>query len=303
MVAQIEPFTLARSPTREAPDHAPLERASERLAEQLAQVLHAVAGAPVSATYAGAEQLTLAEWQARDVTLASLLLYRLIPLKGFFIMMIEGQLISQISDLWFGGKATAAATKAPGAFRNAERLIIDRVATKLGPALAHVFAGEQKPDAQLNATETVIARLPLAEIDTKLLRLKIAVSVDQAKPLSADLFLTAAAVRSALETLDSPKARAAAGPADPLWSEALARNLDAVHLPLRSVYATTNITMPQLFALSVGDFLPLNARAQLPLYIGPRKFAAVTLGEKDGAAAVRIEQFSDHPVLLEPPHG
>jgi flagellar motor switch protein FliM len=81
-----------------------------------------------------------------------------------------------------------------------------------------------------------------------------------------------------------------AGPADADWRERLARAVENVRLPVRSVLARPELSVSQLMQLKVGDIIPITLAAKAPLIVANRKLAHGSIGEREGRAALLIEQ-------------
>ena len=79
---------------------------------------------------------------------------------------------------------------------------------------------------------------------------------------------------------------------DPIWQARLARRLEEVRLPVKTVLARPNLKMSELMALKPGDVIPIQIARNLPLIVGDRVFAHGTVGEQDGVAAFMIEKLA-----------
>lgn len=88
-------------------------------------------------------------------------------------------------------------------------------------------------------------------------------------------------------------AQAAAAPpsrhADNGWLVALHRSLGQVMLPVRSVLARPEVNLGRVLALKVGDVIPLKMPEKAPISVAGYSFAAGTIGDVNGRAAISVE--------------
>lgn len=80
------------------------------------------------------------------------------------------------------------------------------------------------------------------------------------------------------------------------WRGRIRQRAGHVHLPVRSVLARPEIGAARLLTLRVGDMLPIAFSPSLPVFVGQQLFAHGRMGESNGCAAIRIEQFSKGPL-------
>ncbi len=76
------------------------------------------------------------------------------------------------------------------------------------------------------------------------------------------------------------------------WRMRLMDRAAHVRLPVRSVLARPEISAARLLTLKTGDVLPFAMPATVPVTVARRMFAHATLGEAQGAVAVRIETIA-----------
>ena len=69
----------------------------------------------------------------------------------------------------------------------------------------------------------------------------------------------------------------------------MARALEGVSLPVRSVVARPTLSVQELLALRIGDVIPITLAPRVPLLVGNRRLAEGTIGEQEGRAAFQIE--------------
>ena len=103
------------------------------------------------------------------------------------------------------------------------------------------------------------------------------------------LVYTAAGLRP-FEPQLAAKVPGGLGEPDPDWRERLVHALESVRLPVRTVLARPEMLMSELMALKPGDVIPVTMPTRAPLIVADCHLALGTLGDRDGKAALMVDQ-------------
>ncbi len=110
------------------------------------------------------------------------------------------------------------------------------------------------------------------------------------KPTTVAIVYTVAGLRP-FEPLFAAKVHGGGGDTDPEWRQRLAAALENIRLPVRSVLARPHMSVSQLLDLKPGDVIPIAMPAKAPLIVANRRLAEGTIGEREGKAALMVEQM------------
>ncbi|MEO1045869.1 MAG: FliM/FliN family flagellar motor switch protein [Pseudomonadota bacterium] len=233
---------------------------------------------------------TSAEWFDGAAEPCAYSLYQLAPVKGAAVLRLDADLVAALVDTFFGG-AIARPTREISEFSRTELRLIHRLADIFSQELGKSWAAQgafrcsmagictDPEDAQTAAPTAVMIIQPLVLVYGEEIRF----TVEIAYPLDM--------AQSAKEIATPVQSDNDAADRDPVWDRALASSLNNVHLPVRSVLARPEMTLPELAQLKAGDTIPIPPARNLPLLIGDKIFARGSMGEQNGMAAFRIDQI------------
>ena len=144
-------------------------------------------------------------------------------------------------------------------------------------------------DPVLAGRETITALASFVRRDEHVVVQPFSIVRVGGKPTTVAIVYSAAGLRQ-FEQLFAAKVHGGEGEADPEWRRRLAGALENVRLPVRSVLARPEMTMSQLMQLKPGDVIPITLPAKAPLIVADRRLAFGTIGEREGKAALMVEQ-------------
>lgn len=217
------------------------------------------------------------------------------PLPGQALLAIDGVLILELVDLFFGGPGSAP-NPLPQEFTPTADAMIARLVKGAIESLAAAWLELTELDflpkrsianpamlTHLEAGELVlVTRFEIASADPRGAALDIVYPVSALKPIAGLL---------------APKVQSKrGGGADPAWLASLTRAVMNVKLPVRTVLAEPVIPLAQLMSLKPGDIIPISLQPEIPMLVADKSFARGVVGASNGRAAVklhRIERLED----------
>jgi flagellar motor switch protein FliM len=213
------------------------------------------------------------------------------PLLGHAVAVIDGEMIFEMLDLFYGGNGHVP-TPMPAEFPLSAEAIARRavrgVADRLGVAWRDIAEIAFVPDRfeangqLLSGIEPddrfVLTRFVIAEVDNRRSTLDILYPVAGLKPIALQL-----------------GARVKGRGGDPAWFSALARNVMDVKLPVRSVLAEPVVPLSRLMNLKPGDIIPISFGPEVPLFVADNRFARGSVGAANGRAAIKVARIEYLP--------
>ena len=293
-VPRVRPFTLGQEDFKPTAWMPGLERIGEKLARRMRSVVEPLVQGRAKVTAERIETMRYEKWRAALPDFTSLNFYRMRPLKGGMLVVVEPDFVAGVVDMFFGGTGLPAPRRHPEFTSSEEALIVrltDAVVRALGDSWADIIA--LTPSLVSRDTNAVFANLFRPEENVVIQRFAIVPGQGPATTVSVVIPL------GSLRAVEGPltaKVHDDAGPADAQWRSRIAVALDDVRLPVRSVLARPKITAAELMALKPGDIIPISVGAKVPLLVANRRFAHGTIGEKDGHAALLIDTIEKGPI-------
>ncbi|USI73717.1 flagellar motor switch protein FliM [Sphingomonas morindae] len=286
---KVERFALGSESLRPGARLSGLDRLAERLARRLRDVLEPFAKAKPKVEHAPALTSRFDTWRDGLPEFTSVSLYRMRPMKGGMLIALAPDYVSRLVDAFYGG--TGAPPK--GAVRKreftaAEERLLGRVTEGIVLAVVETWADIVNFEPQLAARETNAGYATLVRGDEPVVVQRFSVAGGGPGATTIDLVFPLAAMR-AYESQLSAKVHAEAGAGDSEFRYRLARALENVSLPVRSVVARPTLSVKELLSLKVGDVIPITLAPKVPLIVGNRRLAEGTIGEQEGRAAFQIE--------------
>src|SRR5690554_169687 len=290
MMQRPVPYNFASKSAPRQNDLSLLRRISDRYAATMGSAIEHIAGHRVDVTAQDIITSDFSQWSAALPPLSSLSVFRLLPLRGSIILHLEEAMINSLINVYFGGAPALCVKRTKEVFRQTEIQLIDRLAISLMERFSGVMSeyGPAKPIFQRH--ETSASYLADYKGEDQLLCQPFRITMGADISWRAELVYSPEASESALEFVQS-KTRETATESDPEWERQWSHNLKQIYLPLRTIVAQPTMRLPELFNLKPGDVIPITPRSKPPLFVGNRKFATGTLGEKNGCAAFRIEHI------------
>lgn len=262
-----------------------LDGIANQFARSLRDLIRALGAPTVQVEREPAERMRFAEWCAAS-TPAIFWRYHAPPLKGPVLLAGTRPLILQLVDIFYGGKGQLASEREE--LTDAEDRFAARLGRDIGLQLAAAWGGNIAPE--LDCVTTNSAKLAAVRADDELLVQRYTLRGGVLDGRTVACAYPVAALRGIADVEAGPDVRDEP-PADAEWAATLNSALKAVRLPVRSVLARPEISLVKLLGLEVGDIIPLTIPRNVPVTVAGRHFAAGSIGEANGNAAIMIEHI------------
>lgn len=285
----VQPFALGREDVHPAAGLSGLERIGERFAKRVRAVIEPLTQAKTQVTANPLESQRFESWQARLPDFLSLSFYRLRPLKGGMLLVIEPDFIARLVDIFYGGTGEVRPNRAKE-FTPSEERLAARLADGIVERLVEAWAEVATLAPALAARETNAGYANLFRPDEMLVVQRFTITPVQGKPTAISIAYPLAALR-AVDSQLTAKVHDDQGPADAAWRSRMAYALEQVHLPVRSVLARSELSLAQIMNLKPGDVIPVSLPPKVPLLVASKRVAMGTIGEKNGHAALMVEHI------------
>lgn len=296
---EVKAYALGGEGLRAGNRLAGMERIGERFARRLRGAIEPFARAKPVVTPEPVDIRRFEGWRDVLPEFTSLSLYRLRPLKGAMMIAIEPEFVTRLVDAFYGGSGMGpAATHRAREFTAAEERLLGRLTESLAKTLEETWAEVVPLELGLIGRETNASYASLVRGDEPVVVQRFLIATPQGPATTLDLVYPLAALRP-LEAQLSAKVHDEAGPADSDFRYRMARALQSVRLPVRSVLARPTLSVQELLDLKPGDVIPITLSPKVPLIVGNRRLAEGTIGEREGRAALMIESIDNaHPLKV-----
>ena len=262
-----------------------VESVANQFARSLRDLIRALGAPTVQVEREAAERIRFADWCAAAAP-AIFWRYHAPPLKGPVLLAGTRPLILQLVDIFYGGKGQLASEREE--LTDAEDRFAARLGRDLGLQLAAAWGDKMAPE--LDCVTTDSAKLAAVRADDELLVQRFTLRGGVLDGRTIACAYPVAALRGIADVEPGPDVRDEA-PADAEWTATLNSALKTVRLPVRSVLARPEISLVKLLGLEVGDIIPLTIPRNVPVTVAGRHFAAGSIGEANGNAAIMIEHI------------
>lgn len=283
------PFALGAEALRPGARLSGLDRLGERLARRLRDTFEPFVKVKPKVEAAAALTSRFDTWRDGLPEFTSVSLYRMRPMKGGMLIAVSPDYVARLVDAFYGGTgAPPPGLARKREFTAAEERLLGRLTEGVVAAVVEIWAEIVAIEPQLAARETNAGYATLVRGDEPVVVQRFAISGGGPGESSVDLVFPLAAMR-AFEGQLSAKVHAEASAVDSEFRYRLARALENVSFPVRSVVARPTLSVKELLALQVGDVIPITLAPKVPLIVGNRRLAEGTIGEQEGRAAFQIE--------------
>ena len=289
MSKEAQPFALGSEALRPGARLAGLDRIGERLARRLRDVMEPFVRVKPKVEAEAALTSRFETWRDALPEFTSLSLYRLRPMKGGMLIAIAPDYVSRLVDAFYGGTGAATATaNRKREFTAAEERLLSRLTDAITGAVVEMWQEIVPLEPSLASRETNSGYASLVRGDEAVVVQRFSIAGGGPGATTIDLVFPLTAMR-AHEAQLAAKIHAEAGPVDSEFRYRMARALENVSFPVRSVVARPTLSVQELMALKVGDVIPITLSPRVPLIVGNRRLAEGTIGEQEGRAAFQIE--------------
>lgn len=225
----------------------------------------------------------------RGPGLSSTTLVSMAPLSGQAMVVLDGQLVFELVDLYFGGPGRAPEPM-PGEFTPTADAMISRLSTGVVDRLAEAWRELAEIEFRAGRVESNPAMLSHIEGEDRVVLTRFTLLITDTRAATVDILYPAASLKPIASILSS-KVQSRRGGADPAWLAALTRATMGVKLPVRSVLAEPVIPLSKLMALKPGDVIPISFGPEIPLLVAGKTFARGAVGAANGRAAIRLNRL------------
>jgi len=285
----VQTFALGSEALRPGARLAGLDRVGERLARRLRDVFEPFARVKPKVEAEAALTSRFETWRDALPEFTSLSLYRLRPMKGGMLIAVAPDYVSRLVDAFYGGTGgSAGGAPRKREFTAAEERLLSRLTDAIAGAVVEVWADIVPLEPMLASRETNAGYASLVRGDESVVVQRFSIAGGGPGATSIDLVFPLGAMR-AYEAQLAAKIHAEAGPVDAEFRHRMARALENVSFPVRSVVARPTLSVSELLALKEGDVIPITLAPRVPLIVGNRRLAEGTIGEQEGRAAFQVE--------------
>lgn len=269
-----------------------LEAMNERMARQLRGSLHTLTHQPVDVSVGAVGGARYGDYMAGLASPTSLNLIRLLPLPGTGLVVFESQLLSGLTDLYYGGACRAKRPEgrelSPSELHMAESLLalvqsamvagwepllearIECVRSDTSPAFVNIAA----------PNETLVVSRFAVDIDGKGGQIHIVLPYAMVEPVNDVL---RASVLTEDHESDAMHAR---------WSTVLRNELEEAEVDLVTVLGTARQTVGGLLDLRPGDVIPCDFDGRATVLANGMPLFWGELGQQRGRQVVRIQAMN-----------
>lgn len=267
-----------------------LAHVNQRLARALRTLFEPLLRRPVKVATDGIEIRRFDQYlEARGPALSSTTLVSMAPLSGQAMLVLEGRLLFELVDLYFGGPGRAP-EPLPAEFTPTAEAMIGRLSNGVVERLAGAWRELAEIEFRPGRSEANPAMLSHIDVEERVVLTRFTLLDGDLKRATLDILYPAASLKPIASILSS-KVQSRRGGADPAWLAALTRATMNVKLPVRSVLAEPVIPLSKLMALKPGDVIPISFGPEIPLLVADRAFARGAVGAANGRAAIRLNRL------------
>lgn len=289
-MTQVQAYAFGRGESQAPVMLSGLDRLGEKLGRRIRTLLEPIAGVRPLVEAQDARVLDFSAWASEVPAFCSLSIYRLLPLKGQMLLRMDAAMVSTLVDCFYGGIGNRPLPSRGEFTPTEDRLIArisDAVVTKLVETWADIFPLESSLALRECAVGFTTAAQPSDQMVVQ--RFSVTITRDQVWPI--DIVFPLASLR-AVEPLMGSTMPTDDEHRDPVWQSRIARRMNDIRLPARTVLARPNLSLAELMQLKAGDVIPVTIGRSLPLIVGNRIVAHGSIGEQDGRAAFQIDRIA-----------
>ena len=212
-----------------------------------------------------------------------------LPARGQALIVLDGQFILELLDLFFGGTGSAS-PELPREFSGAADALVERLGRQIAGPLSATWEPLAKIEFTVGHPETNPAMLADIDSDDAVIVTRFGIASGIAAPVHLDIVYPVAALKPHGTALTG-KVVGSAEP-DPGWRNGLTRAAMHVRFPVRSVLAEPIVKLSMLMDLKAGDVIPISFGPEVPVMVGRDCLGVGTVGAANGKAAVRLTRLN-----------
>jgi flagellar motor switch protein FliM len=233
--------------------------------------------------------MSLAEWRDAGPAATILCAMRMKPLKGQMVVVLPVPLIAQLVECHFGGHGEPSPARSQ--LTSAELNFVDRLGNSIAKILATSWASCTVLVPEYTGRIDASGMGVIAKDQDVVHVQSLSLSGDSFGPYQIDCLYPDTMLRPVGALSGSLTEEAV--DVDPVWQAGLHQSVMQITLPLRTIFARTELPLAQLLSLQSGDMIPICLPNHVPVTIGGRAFANATVGESNGRTSIRIETLEE----------
>jgi flagellar motor switch protein FliM len=228
-------------------------------------------------------------WGGQQAAFVAFCRFRLSPLKGEMLIAIPPALVARLVECHYGGLGDGVFDR--DALSLAELRFLDRLGARLTDIIAASWAPIMEVDPLYIGNCAELSALAFGKEAQDILVQSLRLGGESLGTATIEIIYPDAMLRpvKALAT----GANAGKQDDDPLWRTRMSESVMQAHLPLRTIFARTELPLKQLLTLKSGDLIPICLPNHIPVTVSGRIFAEATVGESNGRASIRIEALKE----------
>jgi flagellar motor switch protein FliM len=240
-----------------------------------------VVAAPVTLT-------SFADWRELQPKAAGLVRLSLAPLKGAALALLPLPLITCLVDGFYGGTGERGSDRQH--FSGAETRFLARFADALSAVFKASWTDVQQVSGAILSVVTDWPDLSFVQDKDMVAVQTLNIAGSSLDACSIVIAYPVASLRAAKALLAAPGADANLA-VDTAWADRMADAVLEARVPIRTIFARTELSLMRLLSLEPGDLIPICLPTRVPITVSGRLFAEATVGESNGRASIRIEKI------------
>ncbi len=209
--------------------------------------------------------------------------------RGQALIVLDGQFVLELLDLFFGGTGSAPADL-PREFSPAAEAMMMRLGTMIAKPLKATWEPLARMDFVAGQPEVNAAMLADIDADDAVIVTRFGIAAGISAPVHLDIVYPVAALKPHGTALTG-KVVGTSEP-DPSWRNGLTRAAMHVRFPVRSVLAEPTVKLSLLMDLKQGDVIPITFGNEVPVMVGADCLGVGTVGTANGRAAVKLTRLN-----------
>lgn len=267
-----------------------LDTVNQRFARALRSLFEPMLRRPVRIAADAIQVRRFDDWLDGREGLTSTTLVSMAPLSGHAMLAVDGGLIFELVDLYFGGPGVAP-NPLPAEFTPTAEAMVERLARGAVERLAEAWSELAALDFRVGRSESNPALLAQLDGSDRVVVTRFSLQLTDSRVAAVELLYPAAALKPIASTLSSRAQGRRPASADPAWLASLTRAVMDVKLPVRSVLAEPVVPLSTLMNLKPGDVIPISFGPEIPLLVADKNFARGAVGAANGRAAIRVRRL------------
>jgi flagellar motor switch protein FliM len=280
---------LLQPRTGVADDFGWLQKLCENLGEAMCDFM--ASHQQVEAKVQSVAEARYSEWYPSQPAFSLLMPFELGKDAGELVVVVPGQLISQILDVQYGGLGKVPERQG---FSTSEMRLAMRLNAHLLSYVNHALLGVIPEAVSAQPVQTDLSAFDLPPYRDSIVLAKIDLECSALGSHAIHGFIGYAQAKKI--AMRFAEANPNGLPADPEWKDKMQNAALRVPLPARAILTQTDVPVSRLLSLRPGDILPVMLPTDVPLLVAGRRFARGTIGEANGRTALKIENMegTDH---------